>query len=160
MRKSAIILAALILATLSFASIAGAQATTTRIVFTLPVDEILSAGPCIGEDLHIEGELSVFFRMTLTPTDMDLTDGHASGHLTATGLSTGGTYQVISVGANSITNVGSGGLPFEEASTFAFRIIGSGTNNTVLSTTVFHFILTPSGDVAVDLLRTTIKCVS
>jgi hypothetical protein len=159
MRKSALVLAALILVTLSFASIAGAQATTTRIVFTLPVDEIRPASACIGEDLHIEGELSVFIRMTLTPTGRDLSDGHVTAHLTATGLSTGDTYQVINVGT-TITNVGSGGLPFEEVQNATFRIIGSGTNKTLLSTFSFHFILTPSGDLAVEFDGSTIKCVS
>lgn len=160
MRKSALILGALVLVTLSFASIAGAEATTTRIIITVPVDQIQPAGPCFGEDILIQGEFEARFRFTLTPTGSQLTDGHVAAHLTATGLSTGDTYQVINVGT-TVTNAGSveGLPPFVEVNISLSRIIGSGTNETGLSTFVFHFTVTPSGN-AVEVDRSTFKCVS
>jgi hypothetical protein len=158
MRKSALVSLVVILTALSFASFAAAQATVTRAVFTEVADGFLAGGPCIGENLLLKGNLTIRTRTTVTPTGQQLTAGHVTAHMTATGLETGDRYQVINVGA-TITNLWRAGVVREGVSSARFLVIGSGGHNKALVTNLFHATITPSGNVTAEFFRITVKCV-
>jgi hypothetical protein len=86
---------------------------------------------------------------------MRRTGGHSNGHMTATGLVTGDTYQVIEL-REITTNLGS---TSEGTTSSRFLIIGSGPNNKALVENLAHFTLTPTGKVTVDFFTITAKCV-
>jgi hypothetical protein len=155
MQMPARIFLLLTLAALALASNAGAQATTTRVVFTeVATGGVVGSDGCLPEPVVLEGAITLRLRTTVTPTGAQLTGGHTSGHLTAIGLVTGDTYQVLDL-RQVTTNLTSA---FEGITSTRFLVIG-GSNNNLLITNLIHSTLTPSGNVEAVFSRLMVECV-
>ena len=109
---------------------------------------------CLPEPVVLEGTITIRLRTTVSPTGAQLTGGHTSGHLTATGLVSGDTYQVLDL-RQVTTNLTSA---FEGITSSRFLVIG-GSNNNLLITNLFHATLTPSGNVEAVFSTITAECV-
>ncbi len=142
-------------AALCIVAAASAQATTERIVFTETFDDVVSV-ECIGEPLEVTGTVTSALRSTVTPTGSLLTGGHTNADMTATGLISGDTYRVVDI-REITTNIGSEAL--QGIGAWAFLIVGPGAGNNLLLTNQYHVTVTPNGDVTVDFLNITTKCV-
>jgi hypothetical protein len=156
MRKPVLLSLIAMLALLAFPSSAGAQATTDRSVITEAFDFTLPSSECIGEPLHVQGELTSALRVTTPPTGVLLTSGHTHADMTATGLITGDTYRIVDI-REITTNLH--GVAQQGTGAFAFLIVGPGPHNNLLVTNQEHITVTPNGDVTANFLNITVKCV-
>ncbi len=130
---------------------AGAETVTERIL--LESGDFITPG--CGEDLDHTGYLLAVFTTTETPSGNVHVGFHFSPQgITATGLTTGATYQGTGVTRGSFTEA--------KASVFTevnnFRIIGRGQTPDLIEAWTIHMTINANGEVTAEVERIVTEC--
>jgi len=158
--RSALVAAVIAAIPLLLAPAAAAEPATTEITrVTDHFDYVTGADPCLGESIHIQGEITYVLRSTMTADGNMLTAGHTIADMTAVGLTTGTEYTLVDsrqITTNILTANGEG---FSGTGAWTFALVSRGPGPNLIATAQDKVTLTPDGRVVVEFLNIDVRCV-
>jgi len=138
---------------------AAAEPATTEIARVTESFDYVTSDPCIGESVHITGEITYVLRSVETPDGTLLTAGHTTADMTAVGLTTGTVYTLVDsrqITTNILTATGEG---FTGVGAWSYMLVSRGSGPNLIVTNQEKATLTPDGSVAVSFLNIDVRCV-
>jgi hypothetical protein len=158
--RSALVAAVIAAIPMLLASAAAAAPATTEITrVTEHFDVVAGADPCLGEAIHIQGDVTFVLRSTVTSSGNLLTAGHTTADMTAVGVTTGTEYTLVDsrqITTNILTATGEG---FEGTGAWTYMLVSHGSGPNLIVTNQEKVTLTPDGRVVVQFLNIDVRCV-
>jgi hypothetical protein len=144
---------------LVFAPAAAAQSATTELArITEYYDYVAGADPCLGESIHVQGEITYVLRETVTGSGNVLTAGHTIADMTAVGVTTGTEYTLVD-SRQITTNFTATGEGISGAGAWTYALVGRGPGPNLIITNQYKVTITPDGRVAVSFYNVDVRCV-
>lgn len=157
--RSALVAAVIAAVPILNAPAAAADPATTEITRVTESFDTVTSDPCIGESVHMQGEITYVLRSVTTSGGNLLTAGHTIAEVTAVGLTTGTQYTVVDsrqITTNILYATGEG---FTGAGAWTFTLVGRDSGPNLIITNQYKATLTPDGRLAVSFLNIDVRCV-
>jgi hypothetical protein len=157
--RSALLASVIAVVPIVLAPAAAAEPASTEITRVTETFDYVTSDPCIGESVHIQGEITYVLRSVVTPEGNVLTAGHTIADMTAVGLTTGTQYTLVDsrqITTNILSATGEG---FTGTGAWSFMLVGRGSGPNLIVTNQDKVTLTPDGQVAVSFLNIDVRCV-
>jgi hypothetical protein len=138
---------------------AGAPATTEIIRVTEYFDTVAGADPCLGESIHLQGEVTFFLRSTVTAGGNLLTGGHTTADMTAVGLTTGTEYTLVDSRQITTNILAANGEGASGTGAWTYSLVSRGPGPNLIVTNQEKITVTPDGSVSVQFLNIDVRCV-
>jgi hypothetical protein len=138
---------------------AAAPATTEIIRVTEFFDEVTGVDPCLGESLHLQGEVTFSLRSTVTSGGNLLTGGHTIADMTVVGLTTGTEYTLVDSRQITTNIFAATGQGASGTGAWTYSLVSRGSGPNLIVTNQYKVTVTPDGSVAVDFLNIDVRCV-
>jgi hypothetical protein len=157
--RSALVVAVVAAVPILNAPAVAAEPATTEITRITEYFDVVTSDPCIGESVHMQGEITYVLRSVETANGNFLTAGHTIANMTAVGLTTGTQYTVVDsrqITTNILSATGEG---FTGTGAWSFMLVGRGPGPNLVITNQDKVTLTPDGRLAVSFLNIDVRCV-
>jgi hypothetical protein len=125
-----------------------AQATTTTTSTTTPLDTNIGSS-CVGELIHVTGQLHVVMRTTTTPSGFTAREFHINLHGSGEGFETGNQYEFMQT-TNLVFNRPDD-TPLEFTLAETVHIVSHGSNNDFRVRTLIHVAINANGEVSAQI---------
>jgi hypothetical protein len=136
-----------------------AAAATEIIRVTEYFDEVTGADTCLGESLHLQGEVTFFLRSTVTADGNLLTGGHTIADMTVVGLTTGTEYTLVDSRQITTNILAANGEGASGTGAWTYSLVSRGPGPNLIVTNQYKVTVTPDGSVSVDFLNIDVRCV-
>lgn len=157
--RSALVAAVIAATPLLLAPAAAAEPATTEIIRVTEYFDVVTGDTCLGESIHLQGEVTFFLRSTVTSGGNLLTGGHTIADMTVVGLTTGTEYTLVDSRQITTNILAANGEGASGTGAWTYALVGRGAGSNLIVTNQYKVTVTPDGSVAVDFLNIDVRCV-
>ena len=124
----------------------------------VPIDSYID-NPCLGEAVHLTGELHIVFSMTINNNSAHVRSHFQPAGVSGEGQTTGAKYQGTGI-TRQDQNIPVEGDPFPMSLTFVnnFRIVGQGSASNYLVHQNVHITVNADGAVTAEVDNNSVEC--
>jgi hypothetical protein len=138
---------------------AAAEPATTEIIRVTEYFDVVTGDPCLGESIHLQGEVTFFLRSTVTSGGNLLTGGHTIADMTVVGLTTGTEYTLVDSRQITTNILAANGEGASGTGAWTYSLVSRGSGPNLIVTNQYKLTVTPDGSVAVNFLNIDVRCV-
>jgi hypothetical protein len=159
LRRCVLLAAALACFSVAQVSSAAAAPAATGLVRTTDHFDEVTGADCIGESIHLEGDVTSVLRTVETSSGNLLTGGHTTADMTVVGVTTGTSYTLVDSRQITTNILGATGQGYSGVGAWTWMLVSRGAGQNLIMTTHYKVTVTATGEVAVDLQEQEVHCV-